>query len=272
MAVAINTYNVVGNYNAGTEQQPDWKNVWTASFECDTVADLATLDPTSASFAFPAVILTMPSTAHIIEGNLMYAMKSDGTWVVQDEASRMNVYTKPEIDSMLEDYTTTAQQNLIDAAQDADIDNLQATDTVHLNALKWIVDNGNVKNLCPTPSATATANYTIDMPLAAGSYVVQFGSITSTDTEYTTCQVIALNGATVVSTSPQLQMERGTNVHGTINVGSTANKLQIYASRTGTAATGDTLTFSDLMVCVPELYAISTKYVPYAQTNLELTP
>lgn len=129
MAVAINTYNVVGNYNAGTTEEPDWKNVWTASFECDTVADLATLDPTSASFAFPSVILTMPSTAHIIEGNLMYAMKSDGTWVIQDEASRMNVYTKPEIDSMLEDYTTTADQNLIDAAQDADITKLELATT-----------------------------------------------------------------------------------------------------------------------------------------------
>lgn len=240
--------------------------------QLDTPDDLDDLVPTSSNYPFTTMLIVAGSELHIISTNEMYMVNSDGVWVIQDEASRMNVYTKPEIDSMLEDYTTTADQNLIDAAQDADIDNLQATDTIHLNALKWIVDNGNVKNLCPVSSATATANFTIDMPLAAGSYVVQFGSITSTDVEYTTCQVIALNGATVVSTSPQLQMDRGTNVHGTINVGSTANKLQIYASRTGTAATGDTLTFSDLMVCVPELYAISTKYVPYAKTNLELTP
>lgn len=240
--------------------------------QLDTPDDLDDLVPSSANYPFPTMLIVAGSELHIISTNEMYMVNSSGVWVIQDEASRMNVYTKPEIDSMFEDYTTTADQNLIDAAQDADIDNLQAADTIHLNALKWIVDTGNVKNLCPESSATATANYTIDMDLPAGSYVVQFGSLTSTDTDYATCQVIALYGATVVSTSPQLQMERGTNVHGTLNVGSAANKLQIYASRTGPAATGDTLTFSDLMVCVPELYAISTKYVPYAQTNLELTP
>lgn len=242
-------------------------SIGSPGLSCDTVSDLP-----AQSGGLTGYYLEQGSTAHVIETNTIYTLKSDGVWVIQDEASRMNVYTKPEIDSMLEDYTTTADQNLIDAAQDADIDNLQATDTIHLNALKWIVDKGNVKNLCPESSATATANYTIDMDLPAGTYVVQFGSLTSTDTDYTTCQVIALYGATVVSTSPQLQMNRGTNVHGTINVASAANKLQIYASRTGTMATGDTLTFSDLMVCAPELYAISTAYVPYAQTNQALTP
>jgi hypothetical protein len=40
----------------------------------------------------------MGSEAHIIEDNTIYKLKSDGTWVKQDEASRMNVYTKDETD------------------------------------------------------------------------------------------------------------------------------------------------------------------------------
>ena len=132
-----------------------------------------------------------------------------------------------------------------------------------------LVDSG-AKNLLTINSGSGTANFDIPATITPGKYVVYFGSITSTDTDYTTCQVIALHNSTVVSASPQLQMSRGTAVHGTITVNSAANKIQIYASRTGTAASGDTLTFSNAMLCTEAAWAISQAYVPYCPTPAEM--
>ena len=73
--------------------------------ECDTTADLPNQLYTDTGEA--QVVLVMGSTAHIIEGNLIYEMKSTGVWEIQDEASRMNVYTKPEVDQLLQDMADT---------------------------------------------------------------------------------------------------------------------------------------------------------------------
>lgn len=110
---------------AGTVDNP--------GIECDTVSDLPTEN------YFDGYTLVIGSCAHIIEDNTIYSMRSNGVWVLQDSASRMDVYTKPEIDSILSDYTTTANQMLIDGAQDTDIDNL-------LDAAAELIDTGN-KNL-----------------------------------------------------------------------------------------------------------------------------
>ena len=144
-----------------------------------------------------------------------------------------------------------------------------AADAKHAAALAELINSG-AKNYLTTSSGSGTKSVAIDVNLPAGEYVVSFGSLTSTDTDYTTCQIIALNGASVVSASPQLQMERGSNVHGTITLTSAAKKIEIYASKTGTGATGDTVTFSNGMVCLPEAYAITTDFVPYCPTLPEL--
>lgn len=79
---------------AGSTYQP-----LLAIFECDDVSDL----PSQIMGAYELVI---GCKAHIIATNEMYCMQSDGTWVKQDEASRMNVYTKDEIDNLLLDYAS----------------------------------------------------------------------------------------------------------------------------------------------------------------------
>ena len=87
---------------------------------CDTIADL----PAQAG-GISGYYLEQGSTAHVIADNTIYTLNSAGVWMIQDEASRMDVYTKTEIDNKFSDYTTTAQQMLIDGAQDADITALQ---------------------------------------------------------------------------------------------------------------------------------------------------
>lgn len=232
---------------------------------CDAAADLP------AATYFAGYTLMQGSTAHVIQDNTIYTMQSDGTWILQDEASRMNVYTKPEIDSMLSDYTTTADQQVIDGQQDNDISDLQTADTAILAALQWIIDTGNVKNRCPTDTGSGTSSVTINMTLPAGKYVVYFGHLESTDTDYATCQVVSLLGSTVVSASPQLQSARGDAVHGIITLNSDCDKIQVYASRTGTASSGDTVSFTDCMICPESLWAVSQNFTAYAKTNQELT-
>lgn len=64
---------------------------------CDTVSDL----PAQAG-GISGYYLEQGSTAHVINSNTIYTMQSNGTWVQQDEASRMNVYTKAETDTAIE--------------------------------------------------------------------------------------------------------------------------------------------------------------------------
>lgn len=112
MAVNVKNYEQKGVINYGTEENPDNRVLWTAELECDTVADLAVLNPLDTStFIYPSVMFVLPTTAHIIDGNKMYAMKSDGTWVIQDEASRMDVYTTAEVNQLLTDMAD-AQSNV----------------------------------------------------------------------------------------------------------------------------------------------------------------
>ena len=102
-----------------------------------------------------------------------------------------------------------------------------AADTKHAAALAAIIDSG-AKNYLQTSNGSGTKSVAINAEVPAGTYVFSCGSLTSTDTDETTCQVIALNGANVVSASPQLQMQRGSNVHGTITLTSAAKKIEIY--------------------------------------------
>lgn len=96
---------------AGTVDDP--------GISCDAAADLP------AATYFSGYTLMQGSTAHVIQDNTIYTMQSDGTWILQDEASRMDVYTKTEINTMLSDYTTTADQQVIDGQQDSDISALE---------------------------------------------------------------------------------------------------------------------------------------------------
>lgn len=65
--------------------------------ECDDVSDL----PASPT-AITGYTMTAGSKAHVIADNTIYCMNSTGTWIIQDEASRMDVYTKAETDAVIE--------------------------------------------------------------------------------------------------------------------------------------------------------------------------
>lgn len=123
---------------------------------CDAATDLP------ATTYFAGYTLMQGSTAHVIQDNTIYTMQSDGTWILQDEASRMNVYTKPEIDSMLSDYTTTADQQVIDGQQDDEIDDLTA-------AAVELIDTGEKNKLQLTGSDVTGYGIQCTFDAAAGT-------------------------------------------------------------------------------------------------------
>lgn len=66
-----------------------------AHIEADTAADAP------ARTDFVGYYLMSGSTMHDIAENTIYCMNSAGTWYIQDEASRMDVYTKAQTDDAI---------------------------------------------------------------------------------------------------------------------------------------------------------------------------
>lgn len=66
-----------------------------ASVECDAESDLP-----SVSY-FSGWILDKGSRAHVIDGNTIWMLNSSGTWIIQDEAGRLDVYTKAQTDDAI---------------------------------------------------------------------------------------------------------------------------------------------------------------------------
>lgn len=156
-----------------------------------------------------------------------------------------------------------------DTAASGRLDAAEASVSVMQAALAGQINTG-AKNLLQVYTGSGTANVTLNADLSAGEYIMSFSHLESTDTDYETCQVIALQGNTVVSASPQLQMSRGDNVFGKITVTDAANRIQIYASRTGSAAAGDTVSFENAMLCTAADWGVSTKFTEYCPTVQEL--
>lgn len=86
-----------------------------AHLECDTLSDLP-----SAATDISGYTLDIGSDAHIIQDNTVYMMLSDGTWIIQDEASRMDVYTKTQTDQQIS--AAVAAQAAIQAVTDGNQD------------------------------------------------------------------------------------------------------------------------------------------------------
>ena len=134
------------------------------------------------------------------------------------------------------------------------------------------IDDG-AKNLCSTPSGSATAQW-IDIPLVLdpGIYIMSVGNLASTDTDATTCQIGVFDTSwnNILGSYPQL--ERGLSVSKRLIISRKSAVLRIYSSDTSAHGSGDTLSFTNLMVCREADYNVSQKYEPYALPNTTLTP
>ena len=152
----LNVQNPENDYTTG-------KRIITAHFECDTVADLPALVQST-------YIVRIGSTAHIIENNSRYSVKSNGVWCVQETGT--DVYTKSQIDNLLSEKannaTTLAGYGIINAYTKTE------TNAAITNAVSSKITIGDVFGVGSNPYIPDNSD--MDTYTAAGVYIRQFSS------------------------------------------------------------------------------------------------
>lgn len=114
-------------------------NLQYPGISCDTVSDL----PVQAG-GLTGYYLEQGSTAHVIENNSVYVIDSGGTWVLQEMSPFRDVYTKSEIDDIIN-------------AIDDDITNIQKSIQDISDIMVNLINTGN-KNLVCNTAQTGTHN------------------------------------------------------------------------------------------------------------------
>ncbi len=135
--------------------------------------------------------------------------------------------------------------------------------------------NEGSKNMMPVASGTAPSTsswfQTNELNLPAGTYVISFESLTSTDSDATTCRGIFYDSADAShNVSNYFQIPRGNNVHIVVTLTGTAKALRINQSDTVAHSSGDTMTFTGAMICTEEDYALSSTFTEYCPSLQEL--
>ena len=138
-------------------------------------------------------------------------------------------------------------------------------------ALTGQIDSGAKNRLTINSGSSTPPTRWINIPVSveAGKYRVYFGTLASDDTDAEKCQACFLDSSNA-QVSNWLSFERGSAVSAAETLTSTATTLRLYASDSYAHSEGDTVTFTDGMVCAESDWAISQKYVPYCPTMPEL--
>ena len=126
------------------------------------------------------------------------------------------------------------------------------------------VDNGKKNFLMTNNGSNPSGSSWIDIPvdLPSGEYVIHFDSLTSTDTDATTCQCICF-GPNYEESSGWYHLSRGNDITSSFIVTSHASMIRLYPSDSYTHSSGDTVTFTNAMLCTRNDWDISTRYMPY---------
>lgn len=224
-------------YN-GTENEALFKLV------CDSAAELSSLTH------YDNIKIRIGSECTDIATGDKY-LKSSSAWVLQPQSMFANVYTKSEVDS-------------ITSAINSDV-------TTNHAAIAGILNTGS-KNKMPTASGQSTPPtrwVNVPVVLPPGTYRVSFGTLASTDTDDTVCQACFLSGSTQVSN--WLSFQRGENiVSGVCTITADTTTFRLYPAGSYAASEGDTVSFTDCMICTDADYQVSPDFVEYCPTLAEL--
>ncbi len=126
------------------------------------------------------------------------------------------------------------------------------------------VDNGKKNLLMTNNGSNPSGSSWIDIPtdLPSGEYVIHFDSLTSTDTDATTCLCTGIKSDGETS-SEVYQLPRGNDITSSFTVNSDTAMIRLYPSDSYAHSSSDTVTFTDAMVCTRNDWDISTRYMPY---------
>lgn len=237
----------------GSSSEIEWTGTENAArFDlfADTAADLTGLTH------FDNIKILSGSRAKDISTGDKYLINSAGVWVLQpSDNAFVNVYTKTEIDGIVQGI-------------DADITAAESDIAVLHDATERLIDTG-AKNLVDAPSGSGTRFVNVPIVLQPGTYHIFFGSITSTDTDASTCQCAAFKSDNT-DASNYLQLARGSDISAPLVVTAPTAYIRLYAANNYAGGAGDTVTFSDMMICTESDWNISPGYAPYCPTLAEL--
>lgn len=237
------------------------KRVVKYHFECDTIADL----PTVAEATADNTVMLLSSTAHVIDPDSMYEIKSDGTWVKQKGEFELS------LDAAMVDYDNTtsgmAADNVQDAIDELKNDNdtqdralaeLYGEDASQQTEINYAINTG-CKNYCPYDNLTATQAVTVlnDQPinLPAGTYTLTFNY---TATSGSSSFRFLNNGTSILNFTVTNTSSGKANKEFTLDTD--ANQLRLYTSVANT--------YTELMIRSKDVRNATFK--PYAPTNREL--
>lgn len=272
-------YSSEPHYTGGEFDYQIIKTTYLMTFECDTEADLPTpIGSYETETVHGTINYAMGSSAHCIGSNKVYMINSQGTWVEQNEAARSDVYTRPEVNDLLQDMADS--QANIDLAQDEDIN-------ANTDAIKALVNNPEPKNLLNLLSATTQTINGITFTVNSDYSITMTGTASAT-AFFSVPVTIApgsyyLSGMTETGGSSSYRLElRSPTATGTVNL--------VNDSTTPTAW-GPTTTYTGYfnirvasgysfgnydsktvypMICPRWKYNISSDYVPYVPSNMDL--
>lgn len=133
------------------------------------------------------------------------------------------------------------------------------------------IDSGAKNRLTINSGSSTPPTRWIDIPvsIAPGTYHVFFGNLASDDTDAETCQMTFFDSS-MQQASGWLMLPRGENVSGVITITAAASAFRLYPSNSYANSAGDTVTFTNAMLCAADDWAISQRYVPYCPSMPEL--
>lgn len=219
--------------------------------ECDSTSDLPAT-PTSIT----GLTLEIGSRAHIIEDNTIWMMTSSGTWYQQDEASRMNVYTKPEIDDMIDD--ENRHLDLLFRSGCKNILNVWGQTSQLINGIQWTINNdGTVRANGLATADSALYIWRNAFPPPQINYPIMITGLPagSSGTTYDIAYTSTASGTVSITSDREIVQ----------NVASTTTRL---ALRVYSGNNVDIL--FEPMVIRKDVYQVSPGFAPYAPTNAEL--
>ena len=129
------------------------------------------------------------------------------------------------------------------------------------SAISEILDDQNVYDYKGTVSGTRQVNVT-GLSIPAGTYIFKADSVTSTDTDDTTCRVIFVKNN---STVENVYATRTTNYQTSVTLESDVDEIRFFAANSYNAGAGDTFSFTNVKVYqdsnLNKKVAASIKYV-----------
>ena len=147
---------------------------------------------------------------------------------------------------------------------DAEAADRSAADGKQCAALTALLDSGAKNLLSVTSGSNTLPTRWIQIPVRVqpGTYRITLGSLVSDDTDSTTCQCIGFSAENVQVTNT-MQLARGTGISGVMTVTGEVAYIRIYSADRYAYGEGDTVTFTDGMLCAEAAHEITPEFVPY---------